>query len=257
MNRTWIAGLSLALLAALPPAFAAPAQAQKSWDISTWTWIRRKPAERGAAPNGQPLRVDAAAVEQALAGVRLVVGAGEEALFSAKECASLGQAMAEALTVAGPDEDLELLSTARRGSGYRADTLTVTATAFAVDGKLNLIVRDGRLDFLFPYHLNPQAPDFKFGSRSAASPTVLRAAGAESPRPDWVALPLPPPAPRTEVPAVRAEVPAVRAEVPAAKPQPAGPSVEERLIGLKRFRDQNLITEEEYTQKKAEILKDY
>jgi hypothetical protein len=33
--------------------------------------------------------------------------------------------------------------------------------------------------------------------------------------------------------------------------------VEERLLGLKRFREQNLITEEEYKQKKQELLKEY
>jgi hypothetical protein len=117
----------------------------------------------------------------------------------------------------------------------------VAARVFVQDGKLNLIVQDARLDFKYRYLMTNQMPVVQYGSRAKPGAVVLKAAGAELPRPDWVVLPL--------------------ATTSAAQPEPAAAtpalSVEDRLTGLKRFREQNLITEEEYTRKKAEILKDY
>jgi hypothetical protein len=125
--------------------------------------------------------------------------------------------------------------------------LGVTARVFAQDGKLNLIVRDARLDWVYGYYNNYQMPPITYGSRAKAGSEVLQAPGAESRRPDWLVLSLDPVA----APPVPAAEPA-----PAAKPMPSA-SVEERLQGLKRFREQNLITEEEYRQKKQDLLKEY
>jgi len=134
------------------------------------------------------------------------------------------------------------------------------------------------LDWVYGYYDHFQMPQFTYGSRATASTESLHAPDAESRRPDWLvlsldpvaaAVPAPVPAPPVAPPVVAAApvpAPPVAAPAPAlspaaepapaAKPAPSA-SVEERLQGLKRFRDQNLITEEEYKQKKQELLKEY
>lgn len=237
------------LLPFLLPVSAAAASIRKSWEYAPLSWVRCKPAERDAPPNGQPLRVDTATLARILSQVTVRVGSRDEPLFTPEEAAALGKAMAEALGLAGPDEDLEIISTYKRKQTYFDVPMGVTARVFAQDGKLNLIVREARLDWVYGYHLNYQMPAFTYGSRAKAGSEVLHAPGAESRRPDWLVLSLEPAAP------VAVPVPAAE-PAPAAKPA-APASMEERLSGLKRFREQNLITEEEYKQKKQELLKEY
>jgi len=191
-----------------------------------------------------------AVLEHALGAVQVRGPKEDEPLFSASEAALLAKALAEALAVAGPGEDLEVLSTAKRATDVVGESLSVAARAFVADGGLNLIVHDARKDYLFQYYANYQVPDLQYGSRTRAAKVELKAPGAVSPRPDWVILSLAgaPPAP------AHAPVP-VAASVP--PPAPSTASVEERLTGLKRFRDLGLITEEEYAKKKEEILKSY
>jgi hypothetical protein len=248
MKPLRIIALALLLLPVGLPVSAVPSSDSKKWEYAAFSWVRRTPAERDAPPNGQPMRVDPASLVQTLGQVTVRVKAKDEPLFSGEEAAALGKAMAEALAVAGPDEDLEVLSTAKRTTRFTGVPLGVTARVFARDGKLNLIVREDRLDWVYAYNTNYQMPQFTYGSRAEAGGEVLHAPGAEARRPDWLVLSLEPAAPAAPVPAAE--------PAPAAKPAPSA-SVEERLLGLKRFREQNLITEEEYKQKKQELLKEY
>jgi len=238
--------LAVALLAPfLLPVSAAAADTRKTWEYAPLSWVRRKPAERDAPPNGQPLRVDPAALVRVLGQVTVRVRSADEPLFAQEEAATLGKAVAEALALAEPGEDLEIISTCRRKQTFFDVPVGVTARVFAQDGKLNLIVREARLDWVYGYHTNYQMPAFTYGSRATAGSEVLHAPGAEARRPDWLVLPLEPAAP-------------VPAAEPAPTAKPAVPAnVEERLLGLKRFREQNLITEEEYRQKKQDLLKEY
>jgi hypothetical protein len=245
MKPLRIVALALLLLPAGLPVSAAPSSSRKIWEYGPLSWVRRTPAERDAPPNGQPQRVDQASLAQALGQVTVRVKSKDEPLFSEEEAAALGKAMAEALAVAGPDEDLEVLSTSKRTTSFAGVPLGVTARVFAQGGKLNLIVHEARLDWVYVYYTNFQMPQFTYGSRARSGGEVLHAPGAGARRPDWLVLPLDPVAP----------VPAAE-PAPAAKPAPSA-SVEERLSGLKRFREQNLITEEEYKQKKQELLKEY
>lgn len=252
---------ALVLLVAGQVAFAAPTSPRRSWELTQFTWIKRKPAEKGAPANGHPLRVDPAALARALGSVRFIAGAGEEALFAPAEAEALAKPLAEALSLAEPGEDLELLSTSKRDAGFFGKSLGVTARVFALDGRLNLIVHDSRMDFMDVYVQDFRMPSFVFGSRTAAGSVVLKAASAELRRPDWVVLPLTAAAATAPVvaqpPAV--QPPAVQPlaiQPPATRPRPAStPSLEDRLKELKRFREQNLISEEEYAKKKAELLK--
>lgn len=251
--------LVLALLAGQVPIQAAPPTTRRQWDLSLFTWIRRSPAEPGAPANAHPFKASAKALEQALGTIQVASPAGEERLFDPNEAADLGRSMSEALAVALPGEDLELISTQKRLGGISSYALTVTARAFVVDGRLNLLVRDARRDVLYAYNLNFQMPEFEFGSRSKASAVSLRAEGAEARRPDWLALPLAPsitqalPAP-APLPAPAA-TPAPAPPPPAIAPAPS-PSLEQRLLRLKQIREQNLITEEDYARRKQELLKE-
>lgn len=261
MNST--AAILALLLAA--PVLAAADSPRRSWELSPFSWIRRSPAEPGAPANSHPLQVDEAALVQALGAVRFAAGAKEQPLFAAAEAAELGKPLAEALAAAGPGEDLLLLSSSKREAGFFGKSLTVTARVFARDGRLNVIVHDTRLDFVEVYFHTFIMPTFKHGTRASAGAAVLKAAGAESPRPDWIALPLaapatvaaPAPIPVLAAPAPKA-APSAAAVPPAApaaaKPSPAA-GLEERLRELKRLRDLDLITADEYAKKKQELLK--
>ena len=113
---------------------------------------------------------------------------------------------------------------------------------------------------------------FDFGSRSTASKEVLTAGGLQKPRPDWVVIPLSASAPALVAPAqqgISAGMPVavpVAGSMAAPAAAPAAPAVrdehyyaaqEQRLKSLKRLREQDLISEQEYQQKRGEILKSW
>ena len=242
----------------IPAAHAAP---RRTWDFGILSYVKRTPAEKGAPANAHPLAVEPATLAQALASVRFANGAKDVPLFTPAEADTMSKAMAEAFDAAGPGEDLVVLSTLKRESGFFAESFGVTARVFATGGRLNLIVHDTRLDFVYAYNLDNRLPPLEYGSRDKAGAAVLKAPGAEARRADWLVLPLAAPAakpaPVAGIPAV-APAPAPKAAEPVAKAPAAVPaSIEERLRGLKRFREQDLITEAEYAKQKEELLKEY
>ena len=245
MNPIPTLTLVLMMLPGAGPAMAAPPGPRQSWELSLFTWIKLKPAEKGAPANGHPLPVEVATLAQALGSVRVVSGSAEEPLFEPAEAADLGKVLAEALAVAGPGQDLELLSTVKRGTGFFSQSLSVAARVFVQEGRLNLIVHEARQDVVFLYGLETRMPVIEYGSRTRTRPSgvVLRAAGAEARRPDWIVLPLAAPKPLAAAPAA-----------PPPQRTPAA-SLEERLRNLKRLLDQDLISREDYEKKKQELLK--
>jgi hypothetical protein len=220
MKRTFL----LALFLILAPGLLRAADT-RTWMISTFSWVKRIPAERGAPVNSQPLRVEAAVLERALGSVRLVSGPNEEPLFDPAEASDLAKAMAEALSLARLDEDLQLLSTAKRGRFVLGDSLAVTARVFVEDGKLNLIVHDARKDFMVEYRQETRLPEFEYGSRAAAGGVLLQAPQAEVRRADWIILPLTPQAAASPLPAVRPAAEVHASAAPMAQPQPVAGSV--------------------------------
>jgi hypothetical protein len=185
MKRLFPVALSLILTPGL-----LRAEDPHTWMISTFSWVKRVPAEKGAPANGHPLRVEAEVLARALGSVRLVTGSDEEPLFDPAEAEDVAKAMAEALSLAHPDEDLALVSTSKRGRFVLGDSLAVTARVFARDGGLNLIVHDSRRDFMVEYRQETRMPDFVYGSRTVPARVVLKAPGAEARRTDWIVLPL-------------------------------------------------------------------
>ena len=120
--------LVLSLLPGSLPARAAAPETRSIWRVSTFTWIKRVRAEPGAPANGHPLRVDPSALAHALDSVEL--GDVGEPLFAREEVARVARPMAEALAQATPGEDLELLSTWKRGGKFLGSATAVTARVF-------------------------------------------------------------------------------------------------------------------------------
>lgn len=205
---------------------------------------RRSGAEAGK-PNAHPVRLTPAQLAPMLASVRL---AGESAsLFAPSEQEQLAHALAAALSMATPDQDVLFLTRGRHGDkGFIGMDLANAGRVFVADGKLNLIVGTAQSDLL--NRLRPgirpaREPDP--GTRSHAGAVALAAGqGGLAPRSDWLAFGLDGPA-------------SAPVAAPAATPMAPSTStgVEERLRTLKRLHEQQLITDTEYQQKRAEILK--
>lgn len=264
------------LAAVLAAGFAAPAWSQaggaamsaeavpakpgkRSWSIREFTTIRLVRREPGSKPNEHPAAISPAILSQQLAAIQFVADSAAQRLLSADEVAELTVPLAQALASAGPDDDVVLLSTSRRGEGFLTPPTGVTARLFVQDGALQVLLNDTRLDFVNRYRGTNIEPEFVYGSRAKAGPAVVQSRGARNVRADWlsVSLSTPPAEAASPAPAARvtqAPPAAAPAPAPAALPAASGDEIERRLTTLKRLRERNLISEEEYQQKRREIL---
>lgn len=262
---------------------------RRVWPIGEFSEVRLVAAEPGAAPNAHPVNLGPENLRALLAPVRFEAGGADEALLSQGEVGDLVESLHAALRAAQPGEDVLLLATSRHGGGVLEAPTAVTARVFATPGMLNLIVHDARFEFYNLYRGSGKAPEFVYGSRTAAAKVALVGPpGAVARRPDWLQIPLAGPAAQAATPAAPAAVapaaPMPQAAPPAAAatPAPARPAEppraatpgapaaaapgnrprdasffdeqEQRLIALKRLRDRGLISEEEYQQKRKEVL---
>jgi len=237
---------------------------QREWRLDEFTIVRLAPKEAEAPANQQPATVDVAALRNQLASVQVSLRDGSEALFDADELAQLAPYLSRALSLAGPNDDVLLLSTARRGGRFSVPD-AITARLFVQGDALNLIVHDARVDFIIAYRNSRVEPKFVYGSRKQAGTNPLRSASAMSQRADWLAIPLsslsgtsvaaaPAPAKQVPTPVAAAVPPAVTPAPAPASPAAIGDDIEQRLLLLKRLRDKGLISEEEYQQKRRDVL---
>jgi hypothetical protein len=241
---------------------AAPDRTQ--WKLASFTWVTRVPAEPGAPPNAHPASLSDAAITAALGPVLVNVEGQTVPLFAKDELTGLLKALREAFALARPGEDLVLLSSNKRGGMFLEMATGITARLFVREGVLNLIVHDARLSFLERFYAENTLPKFAYGSRQTASTESLQATGATRLRGDWLALPLiAAPAPPAAAPAaVTATVAPLAAPIAAAPAPPATTrdaafyeAQTQRLKALKKLREENLLTEAEYTEKRDAILK--
>jgi hypothetical protein len=184
---------------------------------------------------------------------------GAQALFSADEVGELVGPLAQALGRAGPGDDVLLLSSARRAGDIFVAPMAVTVRLFVQGGQLQFIVHDARFEFYDVYRGTQALPRFSFGSRSAAGAVSVQSAGVTNRRADWLAMPLQAAAAPVVVAPAAVVAPQPAAAPPAAPVRkaldaPAVDDIERRLETLKRLREKNLITEDEYQQKRREIL---
>jgi hypothetical protein len=231
--------------------------AQRAWRIKEFTTIELVPREAGAVENQQPAQLQPDVLRQQLALVQNVGRGGRQPLFATDELAELIEPLVRALGRAGPGDDVLLLSTSRRDAGVLVAPTAVTVRLFVQGDSLQFIAHDARFDFYDTYRGTNAAPRFRFGSRASAGEATLQSVGASNRRADWLSIPLrtaaaaaPPPPAATPVPAAQTAAPPVRKALDAA----GADDIERRLETLKRLREKGLITEDEYQQKRKEIL---
>ncbi|MEO8155112.1 MAG: SHOCT domain-containing protein [Rhizobacter sp.] len=226
---------------------------QRGWQIREFSRIELVAREASAQPNQHPADLPTEVLRAQLARVRFMGETKPLPLFASEELEELIGPLSQALDHAKPGDDIQLYSSSRRDGGLLTRPTAVTARVFVQDGQLQIIVHDTRFEFFDAYRGAHIVPRFVFGSRTAASTVVLSAAGATNVRADWLSIALPTAAPAAVVPPAAAPAPAVTTAI--APPAPAqNESIEQRLEVLKRLREKNLISEEEYQQKRKEIL---
>ena len=242
------------------------ASKQRSWPIHEFTRIELVPREAGAEPNQHPAALQPDALRQQLAQIQFVGRNGAQPLFAPDELGELVLPLTQALERAGPGDDVLLLSSARRPGGMFLSPTAVTVRLFVQGGQLQFIVHDTRLEFYDTYRGTHAAPRFTYGARKAAAGGVsVHSASATSVRPDWLAIPLQATAPANAAPPAPAALAPAPVPAPAVTAPPAPPprkpldaagaeDIERRLETLKRLRDKGLISEDEYQQKRKEIL---
>ncbi|MGY0197037.1 SHOCT domain-containing protein [Leptothrix sp. BB-4] len=229
------------------PTHLAGQERPQAWNIAEYSAVRLVPVEAGAGPNQHPQELAIERIERWLSQARLQ--GGREPLFMRDEVESVAKGLAEALRVARPNQDVILLSSARR-SGPLTPMLSITARVFVADGALQLLVQGDRLNVVTPFRAQQLMPALNFGSRALASGVQLQRDGQSGRRSDWLAWPLADaePAPRKAV-ATPSPPPSPSASDPAGEA-----SLEARLRRLKALHEQGLISDDDYAQKRRSLL---
>lgn len=260
-----------------------------------FSYVRIETREPGAPANEHPYAIEPATLRAALAALTLTEGSNAP-VFGDDQLAELVAPLAQALGRATAEQDVTFAVPGRHGfAGPLAARSITTARVFRRDGRLQVIVGLLRTPFESQYRATGYLIPFEPGQRSEPVSRDTRIgiapAAGRSVRADWVALdlaavpvaaapasvPAAPagtaaPATTGTAPAPAAARPAATAPAPAAS-TPAAPAAAaaeqsapdadalaqrtgERLKALKKLRDQNLISEQEYQAKRAQILKD-
>lgn len=183
-----------------------------------------------------------------------------ETAFTPAEAAALAKPLGEALRTARPDERIRFFFHHQR-SIYKGTT--TSGIVFIKDQRLNLILgryqlgnQPGKPDIIVGG--NPLPPPNEQDFYLAAGPYQTLVPEDKLPgekhkigenrwvRIDYASLIHPPPAPQA-------------APAPAASPSPEStpPSLEEKLRTLNKLKEEGLITEEEYAEKKKDLLKSF
>jgi hypothetical protein len=259
------------------------ATGRQLWRISDYTTVELVAREAGAPDNQHPWTIEPNTLHALLQQVQVIRGGAAKPLFAIDELNSIVPSITEALAGARADQDIALVSSARHEDNTFYSITAVTARLFVVDGHLNLIVHDARVDFYDTARGSGIAPHFTVGSRTAEGSAPVQSPSATNKRADWlvlsaasappeaavapramtapavvapaapVAMPMAPMAPAA-APAAPAMVPVPPAP-PAAAAAPAAGDAEQRLVTIKRLYDKGLLSKSEYEKKRQEIIK--
>ena len=255
------------------------ATGRQLWRIADYTTVELVAREAGAPANQHPWMIEPNTLHALLQQVQVIRGGAAKPLFAIDELNSIVPAITEALANARPDQDIALVSSARHEDNTFYSITAVTARLFVVDGRLNLIVHDPRVDFYDTARGSGMAPHFTMGSRTAPGSATIQSASATNQRADWLVLsasaaapaapaPMTPPAALAPVaPVAPPPAPVAAPAAPAAVPVPVAPpapmaapaapamsDAEQRLVNIKRLYDKGLLTKAEYEKKRQEII---
>jgi hypothetical protein len=255
-----------------------------------FSYVRIETAESGAPPNEHPLNITAPALRSVLVAA-VLPGKKSDAVFNNEELDEIAGPLAAALAKASASQDVSFAVSGRHGFlGPLAPRLTTTARVFRHDGRLQVIFGRVRHDFESQFRATGYLMPFEPGSRAKSIDGAAKVALASDTagtvrRADWVALRLDAPtaaaapsgapagaAAAAGAAATAAPTPTTPPMAPAAQQRPVAPAVApgpptqpeadalyrgaaERLRALERLRKDGLITEQEYQDKRREILK--
>jgi hypothetical protein len=249
-----------------------------------FAFVRIEQSEPGAGPNQHPFVIEPARLRALLEHVR--TGKSERLLADA-DLDEIVPPLATALAKAGAQQDVSFAVSGRHGYfGPLAAREVTTARVFRRDDRLNVIFGLVRTNFESQFRATGYLMPFEPGQRAKqvdpSAKIAVDASAGSTRRPDWIVLS--PEAIRTAQPAPNvpsaaaptqpAAVPpavappagaapaagAAAAAAPAASP-PAPPNADaiyrdasERLKALQKLRDTGVITEDEYREKRRQIL---
>jgi len=255
-RRFLLLGLSLVALFA----GVSPTQARMLHESSRIALYSTK-AEPGNR-NSHPITIAAEKLSAALSRVRARTGEKGEVidLFPEKNCEEAAGRLAKALRRIDPDQELHLVSFRHIGTLFSSQRNASAARVFLESGRLNLIF--GQIDLFFSEFRDPDRQLPPMGSRKRAASLNERIIPTEGVifvdgRNDWIALDLvraTSSSPAVEPPAKGSGQAPGEESLKAMKPREK--SIEEKLLILKNLRDKDLITEQEYVEKKRQILDD-
>ena len=244
-------------------------QPQSSNHVKTITegqfgYVHLEKIEAGAPQNDHPYSVSEDDLKTVLSKLQIKVLGVDEPLFNEEELDDVAPSISQGLLGARADQDITFASVGKHGKS-RFNTAT-SGRIFVKNGQLNIIFNEVRGEFEPEFRALGVVRPFLPGSRNKSSQVAI-STGADISHPadgrrDWVivaanAIPNTTPVPRAPQKAAPAVAPNV-APVPAApiaSPAPDYQDIEKRLSVIKDLKQKGLITQEEYDQKRKEILK--
>ncbi|BDT70026.1 hypothetical protein os1_42180 [Comamonadaceae bacterium OS-1] len=235
---------------------AGDASQRSTWNIHDFSSVQLVPREAGATENRHPAAIAARTLEQLLASVRIPGGKEPQPLVTALEAEQLSDALSQALASATPGQDVVWVSSERRIPNSIEPPMAVTARLFTNADGLQLVVRHARFDFYNQWRGTGITPTFTYGSRTAAGTAQLQSGLATNIRADWLVFPLTAAMAPALMPKPAPARAAVAAPAPVQRDAAFFNAQELRLQKLKSLREKDLITEQEYQQKRQEILKE-
>lgn len=211
--------------------------------------------------NSHPITLEADQLSAALSRVRASSGETGEIidLFPEKNRKESAALLAKELRGIDWDQELHLVSFRKVGAFFSGQRNASAARVFMQNGQLNLIF--GQIDLFYSEFRDPDRPIPPMGSRKRAASLKGKIISTEGVtfvdgRNDWVALDLvlsaPPPSGLVPPAKGPGQEPGEKSPMAAIKPKEK--SIEEKLQILRNLRDKDLITEQEYVDKKREIL---
>lgn len=213
--------------------------------------------------NGHPVSLDEGQIRMALSSLEFMTPGKESSspVFEDPELDVLARYLPIALAQAGPEEDVAfaVVGNFKAVYGLAKEQMYTSGRVFYRDGKLNIIFGEihGKYWPNADRRLYPLAPGSRFKSTVHTwallnQPDQEFYSGPEGQRTDWVLLDLA----SMEARAAMGEK-AATPQTPAALPYyGTQKSVEERLQILNDLKNKKMITNEEYEQKRLDILKD-
>lgn len=278
-NRfSWLAGLWLAmtvLAAAGGIAGCATTKGGEAREKVLWQlrdqYVKIEQQDRlagvAASANDHPANVSADRVRSMLESIELRLPGDVKGtqLFNDDELTILGESISTGLGQAGPEQDVTFAIIGHYPAlmGLLRGRMVTTGRVFCRAGELNIIFGD--VHRLLRENEDRRLQPFLPGSRGAATSQELRFATKSGggpfdvKRPDWVAFSLAVPAAPVVAPvspdaggtAVEKKAPVAPVGKPATVDRR---SAEERLMILNDLHNKKLITDEEYREKRQQIL---